>query len=54
MYVYVKMGVLQSGDLGTKAGKLGRLKPRMVVGDDVGMLQCFEQVDFAQYFQKVR
>ena len=54
MCVDVKMSVLQSGDLGPKAGKLGRLEPRMVVGDDIGVPQCFEQVDFAQYFQKVR
>jgi hypothetical protein len=26
----------------------------MVVGDDVGMPQCFEQVHFAQYFQEIR
>ena len=44
---HAKKGVLQSGNPGPKAGELGRLEPCMMVGDDVGMAQCLEQVDLA-------
>jgi hypothetical protein len=47
MVFHTKKGVLQSGNPGPKAGELGRFEPRMVVGDDVGMPQCLEQVDLA-------
>src|SRR5260221_3049268 len=51
---HAKKGVLQSGNPGSKAGELGRLEPCMMVGDDVGVPQCLEQVDLAQYFQEIR
>ena len=46
-------GVLQSGNPGPKAGELGRFEPRMMICDNVGMSQGFEQVHFAQYLQKI-
>ena len=39
--------ILQSGNPGPKARELGCFKPRVMICDDVGMTQCFEQVDFA-------
>jgi hypothetical protein len=45
--------VLQSGNPGPEARELGGFEPRMMICDNVGMTQCFEQVHFAQYLQKI-
>jgi hypothetical protein len=45
--------VLQSGNPGPKARELGRFEPCMMIRDNVGMPQCFEQVHFTQYLQKI-
>ena len=45
--------VLQSGNPGPKARELRRFEPRVMICDNVRMPQCFEQVHFAQYLQKI-
>jgi hypothetical protein len=42
MVVKVKKSILQGGNLWTKAGELGRFEPGMMIGNDVGMTQCFK------------